>query len=158
MKRKGFTLIELLIVIAILGVLAAAVIMGINPAKRIRQANDTKIKNDVGQLATALQSYTTLKEGLYPVADATWQTQLVSNGDLKTEFVGGGGTCTSYTYLRSATCTTASCEAAVYCTLNDPTTIGLNVYNTWCWTSGTGKACQSTAVSCTAGGTQVCLP
>jgi len=34
----GFTLIELLIVIAILGILAAAVLVAINPAKRTRQA------------------------------------------------------------------------------------------------------------------------
>ncbi|MBI5465397.1 prepilin-type N-terminal cleavage/methylation domain-containing protein, partial [Candidatus Gottesmanbacteria bacterium] len=57
MKKKGFTLIELLVVIAVLAVLAAGVIVAINPGKRIRQANDAKIKNDIGQLATGLQAY-----------------------------------------------------------------------------------------------------
>ena len=36
--NKGFTLIELLIVIAILGILAAAIIVAINPGKRLTQS------------------------------------------------------------------------------------------------------------------------
>ena len=53
----GFTLIELLIVIAILGILAAAVLVAINPQKRTRQARDAGRKNDIGSLATELQAY-----------------------------------------------------------------------------------------------------
>src|SRR3989337_2827299 len=56
---KGFTLIELLIVIAILGILAAAVLVAINPGKRTRQAQDAKRKNDIGALATELQGFYT---------------------------------------------------------------------------------------------------
>ena len=37
---KGFTLIELPIVIAILGILAAAVLVAIDPGKRTRQAQE----------------------------------------------------------------------------------------------------------------------
>src|SRR3990167_8859909 len=63
---KGFTLIELLIVIAILGILAAAVLVAVNPAKRQRQARDSARKNDIGQMATALQAYyTTPGQGFY---------------------------------------------------------------------------------------------
>jgi general secretion pathway protein G len=68
-KFKGFTLIELLIVIAILGILAAAVLVAINPGKRTRQAQDAKRKNDIGALATEVQGYyTTPGQGVYPTS------------------------------------------------------------------------------------------
>ena len=54
--QKGFTLIELLIVIAILGILAAVVLVAINPAQRIAEANDTKAKSNVSVVATAIES------------------------------------------------------------------------------------------------------
>lgn len=66
LKRKSFTLIELLIVIAILGVLAAAVLVAINPAKRTSQARDAKRKSDIAQVATALETYSIANGGSYP--------------------------------------------------------------------------------------------
>ena len=53
----GFTLIELLVVIAIVSVLASAIIVAINPAERIKEARDAQRKNDIGQIANALQAY-----------------------------------------------------------------------------------------------------
>src|SRR3989344_605764 len=77
---KGFTLIELLIVIAILGILAAAVLVAINPAKRTKQARDAGRKNDIGSLATELQAYyTTPGQGFYPTA----LNVLTASGGLK---------------------------------------------------------------------------
>ncbi|KKU64644.1 MAG: hypothetical protein UX86_C0006G0012 [Candidatus Amesbacteria bacterium GW2011_GWC1_47_15] len=55
--KKGFTLIELLVVIGVLAVIAAGVVALINPQDKIAQANDSKVINDIGQYATALQSY-----------------------------------------------------------------------------------------------------
>src|SRR3989338_7046373 len=79
-KLRGFTLIELLIVIAILGILAAAVLVAINPGKRTRQAQDAKRKNDIGALATEVQGYyTSPGKGFYP----TTLTVLVTDGYLK---------------------------------------------------------------------------
>lgn len=63
--QKGFTLIELLVVIAIIGILAAVVLVAINPAQRIAEANDSKVKSDVGQVATALESCYTANNGSY---------------------------------------------------------------------------------------------
>ena len=65
-KLPAFTLIELLIVIAIVGIMAAAVILAINPAKRSGQARDAIRKNDIVVLADAFQAYYVTHEGLYP--------------------------------------------------------------------------------------------
>jgi len=46
-RSKGFTLIELLIVIAVIGILAAALLIAIDPIDKIRAGNDTKVINDV---------------------------------------------------------------------------------------------------------------
>jgi len=56
---SGFTLIELLVVIAIIGVLAAVILVAINPAERLAQSRDSGRKNDIGQLATALEAHFT---------------------------------------------------------------------------------------------------
>lgn len=64
---KGFTLIELLVVIGLLAVIAAGVIALINPVEKNRQALDSKVFNDIGQSATALQSIAaTSTDGAYP--------------------------------------------------------------------------------------------
>ena len=39
--KKGFTLVELIIVIAIIGVLAAVLLVGINPVEQINKARDS---------------------------------------------------------------------------------------------------------------------
>lgn len=81
-KLKGFTLIELLIVIAVLGVLAAAVLVAINPGEQLARARDAGRKTTIGQLQRATQAYFTRK-GSYPTESATWITTLVSAGELQ---------------------------------------------------------------------------
>lgn len=65
--QDGFTLIELLIVIAVLGILSAVVLVAINPVQQVRRARDSQAKSDIGQIATALETYYTDYAESYPV-------------------------------------------------------------------------------------------
>ena len=54
----GFTLIEVLLVIAILGILAAIVIVAVNPSKQLGEAQDTQRRNDTRAILDAVNQYT----------------------------------------------------------------------------------------------------
>ncbi|HBR80962.1 MAG: hypothetical protein UX09_C0009G0012 [Candidatus Uhrbacteria bacterium GW2011_GWE2_45_35] len=65
-NAKGFTLIELLIVIAIIAVLAAVVIVALNPAQRFADARDARRQSDIENIAGALKTYQVDNAGAYP--------------------------------------------------------------------------------------------
>lgn len=77
---SGFTLIELLIVIAVIGVLAAVILVALNPLEQIARGRDSGRKNTLSQLVTALQSYAATN-GAYP----SWyyMATLTQSGELK---------------------------------------------------------------------------
>lgn len=52
--EKGFTLIELLIVIGIIGFLAAAVLVAVDPVKRIQDSRDSRRHSEVNALLNAI--------------------------------------------------------------------------------------------------------
>ena len=54
----GFTLIELIIVIAIVSVIAAAIFIAVDPAKRIGEAKDAQRWQDITAIAQAVEEYT----------------------------------------------------------------------------------------------------
>jgi len=78
---KGFTLVELLIVIAILAILAAAVVVVINPGQLLAQARDAQRMNDLPAVRDALTLFiaqstpsTTLLGSVAACTPATFRT------------------------------------------------------------------------------------
>jgi prepilin-type N-terminal cleavage/methylation domain-containing protein len=67
-SRKGFTLIELLIVVAIIGILASVILIGLGPSQRA--GRDARRIADLRQVQTGLELYFQ-RNGQYPGANAT---------------------------------------------------------------------------------------
>lgn len=110
--QKGFTLIELLIVIAVLGVLAAIVLVGINPAEQLKRGRDASRLQQVAQLGHAGLAYFTSQGSLLnsnsAFTNANWQTILVSSGDIKGAITApaGGTGCAGGTSSQGSICYT----------------------------------------------------
>ena len=64
-QRKGFTLIEILIVVAIIGILASVVLVGLGPTQK--RARDTRRISDLRNIQTGLELYYNAN-GKYPAA------------------------------------------------------------------------------------------
>jgi len=62
----GFTLIELLIVIGIIAILAAAVIIAINPGQQFQQARNATRWSHMNSVANAVYSYAIQEGGAFP--------------------------------------------------------------------------------------------
>ena len=61
--RKGFTLIEILIVVGIMAILAAIVIIAINPGRQFAQARNTQRRSDVVAILDAVHQRMVDNEG-----------------------------------------------------------------------------------------------
>lgn len=94
-QRKGFTLIELLIVIAIIVVLAAAVFVALNPAKRFADARNARRQSDVGNMLGAVKTDEVDNGGTYLASIAALTADL--NYVIGTDVSGCDSTCTAVT-------------------------------------------------------------
>ncbi len=93
--KKGFTLIELLIVIAIIGVLAALLMVNFVGVRQ--RARDAQRKSDLRQIQSALEIYRA-DNGNYPTTTSDFPTATCGTG---VHFIKNG---TSTTYMQTIPC------------------------------------------------------
>lgn len=83
-NRRGFTLIELLLVIVIVAILAGIVLVAINPARQVSQANNAQRRSDVNAILSAVHQYSIDNRGTIPSAITT-TAQTIGSGTGKAD-------------------------------------------------------------------------
>lgn len=95
MNKKGFTLVELIIVIAIIAVLAGAIFVAIDPARRLHESRNARRASDVTTILDAIKTYQADNAGdHYSTISALTNGQYHTIG---TCAVGGNTGCTAQT-------------------------------------------------------------
>jgi prepilin-type N-terminal cleavage/methylation domain-containing protein len=89
--KQGFTLLELLLVIAIIAILAGLIIFNLNPAQRLQDTNDSRVRSDVESIANAISLYVIDRGGVFASLNiATTQESLGPATSFSRWIVGGG--------------------------------------------------------------------
>jgi len=75
-KTSGFTLIELLVVIGIISALTAVVFVALDPAKRFKDARNSRRTSDVNTVLTAVHQFVVDTGGSMPAGIGTTASQI----------------------------------------------------------------------------------
>src|SRR5688572_8394818 len=89
-KRAGFTLIELLVVIGIIGILAAIVLVAVNPGRQFAQARDAQRRADLLGITNAVYQFAAEHNGNLPDTDTDPN---VNSFPATATCIGTGGSC-----------------------------------------------------------------
>lgn len=81
-SAKGFTLIELLVVIGIIGILAAVVLVAVNPGRQFASARDAQRRADLYSITNAIYQYATENNGKLPTVITTTPTHIGTGSGL----------------------------------------------------------------------------
>lgn len=100
--KSGFTLIELLIVVAIIAALAIAVFVALDPAQRLKDANDARRTADADTILTAIHASIVDNDGTLPAPLTTSYTEAqigigVTGCTLATTACTTGAVCADFT-------------------------------------------------------------
>src|SRR3989344_4782471 len=91
-SQKGFTLIELLLVIGIIAILAAIVIVAINPTRQLGQARNAQRNSDVNTMLNAIWQYAIDNDGSMPREFADTGDSTADSVDVTWRMLGGATT------------------------------------------------------------------
>ena len=89
-RSSGFTLIELLVVIGIIGILAAIVLVAVNPGRQFAQARDSQRRADLLGVTNSIYQFAAEHNGTLPDTNSD---PLVNSFPLTPTCIGTGGSC-----------------------------------------------------------------
>jgi prepilin-type N-terminal cleavage/methylation domain-containing protein len=100
-NSSGFTLLEILLVVALLGILAAIVIVAINPGRQVAQTNNAQRQADVNTILNGVYQYAVDNSGSLPSSITATQTEICITGGSCSGLIDLSVLTASETYLTS---------------------------------------------------------